>query len=146
MVAVVGILVWIGNLFGGSAGENAEPNRYPLPGDNSEGGIDITLPDGSEVRPDEVLTKIWEIHNTGTVFWKDRYMSRMEEDAGGCLSEARVRIPDTAPGQSVQASVKITTSSSPGECYARWKMTDADGSPVFPTKEGIWYKIEVLTQ
>jgi hypothetical protein len=119
--------------------------EYPIAGDDSEFVKDVTMPDRMIVSSNRTFVKTWEIRNSGSVPWYDRYLVRQPGtvESGGCISDSRVRVPDTAPGRTVQISVQVSTSGAPGRCYVEWKMTDRDGKLVFPAKRGVWFDITV---
>ena len=55
----------------------------------------------------------------------------------------RVAVPDTAPGDKVQISVRFTAPGTPGTLLSYWKMAFADGSFCFPPARGVWVKVRV---
>jgi transcriptional regulator with XRE-family HTH domain len=131
--------------------------QQPIKGDSTSFLQDVTYPDGELVKPNEWLTKTWELTNTGTVVWKNRHLLCMDEDiavftrlgesikVGESLRPLsnRVAIPETKPGQSVQVSVKLLTPSQPGTVLSYWKAVFDDGSFCFPALAGVWCKVRV---
>jgi hypothetical protein len=112
---------------------------------DSSSFIRETFPDGSPVRINEQFTKTWELRNTGSVVWRDRYLTR--QAPGGaldlCSSPSRVPIPTTLPGQDIEISVPVTAPSLPGSCRVDWKMTDANGKPFFPGITSLFFLVNV---
>ncbi|WP_159943855.1 MULTISPECIES: BTAD domain-containing putative transcriptional regulator [unclassified Nocardiopsis] len=122
----------------------AEGSVRPVPGDNSRFDGDITFPDGSLVEPGLEFVKVWQISNTGSVPWHERYLTAQEERrVGSCNTPERVPVPPAAPGESVLVSVTVTAASEPGQCKVVWKMTDADGRFYFPQLKGIFFDVTV---
>jgi Ig-like domain from next to BRCA1 gene len=121
------------------------PTAPRTPGDNSAFIADVTYPDGSTVTEGQHFLKRWKIRNTGTVLWASRYLAPVGSSTGLCSYPARVKVPDTRPGQDVIISVPVTASTSPGLCFVTWKMVTAAGSLYFPNEIGIWFSVKVIT-
>lgn len=119
-----------------------------IPGDDSLFVADVTLPDGATLHPGEQALKVWEIQNTGSVPWHERYLQRMDLPAapGTCGTPDRVLIGDTAPGEHVMISVPLTASARPGRCWIGWKMVDAAGREFFTTRRPVYLLVNVVTQ
>ncbi len=49
---------------------------YPIPGDASTFVADVTIPDGTLMKPYQLFEKTWRIRNSGTVLWKGRWLAR----------------------------------------------------------------------
>ena len=109
--------------------------------DDSRFEGDITYPDETLVPPNSSFTKIWRIRNTGTVFWANRYLVRVNEDP--CKAPEVVAIPQTAPGEAVDIAVSVQTPSEPGRCRIYWKMADEQGRTLFPLKRPIFLDVRV---
>jgi hypothetical protein len=120
-------------------------SSYPVSGDDSAFVRDVTIPDGTPVAIGQKFLKTWEIRNTGSVFWHDRYLTRQGKTQGPdvCTSDLRVPIPDTAPGHIAEISVWVTAPSTPALCHVEWKMTDINGHLMFPGKSGIFFEVNV---
>jgi len=106
---------------------------------------DITMPDGSVVKVKQRFVKQWEIENVGNVPWVDRYLVRQGPAAapGRLESSERVPIPKTMPGERCVLSVELTAPSTPGSCYAEWKMTDAHGKKSLPDQLPVYISVDV---
>lgn len=94
---------------------------------------DVTVPDGSDVRVAEEFVKIWEIRNTGNVTWKRRYLQRQgaREGPGLISSSAKVPIPTTEPGETVQVKLAMKAPLTPGTTTCKWEMVDKRGNMYF---------------
>jgi DNA-binding SARP family transcriptional activator len=119
-----------------------------VPGDNSRFVADVTIPDGAPVHVGQPFTKVWEIQNTGTVEWRDRYLLRQGILAapGLCSSPARVPLATTPPAGYLRISVTFVAPTLPGSCRVDWKMADAQGRLAFPNKQGLYVIVSVVEQ
>jgi DNA-binding SARP family transcriptional activator len=116
-----------------------------VPGDNDRFIADVTIPDGTTVHTGQQFTKTWEIQNTGTMPWHNRFLQRqgLLDGPGLCASVARVPVQETQPGQDVRISVTFTAPKLPGSCYVDWKIVDANGHLTFPHKAGLYVTVNV---
>lgn len=112
------------------------PARYPIDGDASEFIADISIPDGTLVRPGEKFIKTWRIKNSGTVPWDSRFLSRIGPPVAHGLprSAGRVSIDYTPPGEFVDISVPMRAHYLAGSSQVLWKMTDEEGYEFFPDR------------
>ncbi|WP_162834609.1 NBR1-Ig-like domain-containing protein [Amycolatopsis circi] len=116
-------------------------------GDNSKFVGDVTVPDGTEIHVGETVQKVWELQNTGSVIWHQRYLQRMDlpPSPGSCRTPDRVLIGDTPPGDHVMVSVPLTASPAPGRCWIGWKMVDANGAEFFTTRRPVYVLVTVVS-
>lgn len=121
----------------------SKPSAPLIPGDNSSFVADVTYPDGAAAIEGQHLQKKWEIKNTGTVLWENRYLVANGTHTGLCTYPARVPVPLTRPGHTAIISVPVIASDSPGVCFATWKMETNSGKLYFPNEVGIWFSIKV---
>jgi len=121
------------------------PTEPRIPGDISQFIADVTIPDGTVVRPGERFVKTWEILNAGTATWRGRFLARgaFPADNGSCETPAKVPVPDTRPGGKVQVSVPVTAPSTPGSCWVGWKMVDGEGNSFLPGARPIFFVVNV---
>jgi hypothetical protein len=111
------------------------------PHDDSVFERDVTFPDGSVVKKGIAFTKIWRIRNTGTVTWRGRYLTRIND--APCQAPKRVGIRAVLPGESVDIAVPVRAADAPGRCKIYWKMTSEDGTPLFAEKKPIFLDVTV---
>jgi hypothetical protein len=133
---------------GGASSSSSSPVSLStgslVPGDGSAFVRDVTYPDYSKVQANTHFTKIWELEDTGIVRWTGRYLAALGPSSGKCTYPARVSIPATSPGATVDISVKVTAPSTPGLCFVTWRMVTPSGSLYFPgDTSGIWFKVDV---
>lgn len=107
---------------------------------NNSGFIaDVTIPDGTTVAPGQTFVKTWEVINTGTTTWDNRYSWHFE--AGAPLGVVhQVTSPLVHPGATVQFYVRMRAPTKPGLYRGWWQMTDPSGN-VFGTQA--WVSIRV---
>jgi hypothetical protein len=89
---------------------------------------DVTVPDGTDMQPDETFTKTWRLKNRGTCTWTPDYM--LVFSGGSQLSETTaVRLPAyVAPGQTVDVSVLLTAPYIPGGYTSYWMLRNPSGA------------------
>jgi hypothetical protein len=117
-------------------------------GDASRFVRDVEGADGMVLAPNQRFTKVWEIQNVGSLVWEGRYLQRLgaPEGPGLIRSAARVPLPTTRPGETVQVRVEMEAPSTEGTTIARFKMVDKDGSLCFPDRypEGLFVTVNVV--
>jgi hypothetical protein len=121
------------------------PAGPAIPGDGSRFISDITIPDGTTVGLGETFVKVWEIQNSGTVLWRNRYLQRddLPVPPGGCRTPDRIPVGDTLPNERVKISVTVTAPDRPSSCMVKWKMIDHEGRQFFPTARPIYFLVHV---
>lgn len=140
--ATVGGLLWL--LVAAGSPLAGSPPVPPIDGDATEFVADVTIPDGSAVAAGSQFVKTWEIRNSGSVAWTDRYLQRMEGgDGEACRTLERVPVPPTPPGAPVRVSVTVEAPTRPATCTVHWKMVDADGRAYFPTSRPLFFEVTV---
>jgi hypothetical protein len=122
------------------------PSASPvfMAGDDATFISDVTYPDGSKVTVGSTFVKKWELKNTGSVRWVNRYLAAIGPSQGACTFPARVPVPATNPGQTVIISVPVTAPSTPQLCYVPWKMVTANNVLYFPSFIGVWFEVKVV--
>ena len=83
---------------------------------------DTTYPDGTVVKKNKDIQKIWRVQNTGTCTWDDGFaLVPVTGDAKGTW-EITQKSQFVAPGETVDIGIYITTPSKLGEWGGCWKM------------------------
>lgn len=117
------------------------------PDDRSEFVADLTIRDGTIVRPGERLVKRWRLRNAGAVPWRGRSLERIGAASGPAVisSPHRVPIRETMPGETVDIAVELIAPPLPGSTIAYWQMVDEGGMPCFPDRyhHGIYVELVV---
>lgn len=89
---------------------------------------DVTIPDGKVFAPGDTFTKTWRLKNRGTCPWTPDYM--LVFAGGDRLGDTTaVRLPGyVAPGQTVDVSVNLAASDSPGKYIGYWMLRNPSGA------------------
>jgi hypothetical protein len=77
--------------------------------------------------------------------WVGRYLERQgpAEAPGRLRSAERTSIPDTLPGRTCIIEVELVAPSTPGSCYAEWKMIDDRGQFYLPGQLPVYVSVDV---
>ncbi len=86
---------------------------------------DVTIPDGTVMRPEQSFTKTWRIRNSGSTKWSGYSLAFVSDAQMG--APAIVSVPTTAPGTTVDISVPMTAPTEAGFYRSDWQMRTADG-------------------
>ncbi len=142
VAAGAALFTWLAPLSGkNEPTAQATPTRAATPYDDSAFEQDVTHPDGTVVKSGTEFTKIWRIRNTGTIPWRGRYLTRLNDTP--CQAPKRVEIRVVQPGEPVDIAVRVRASDSPGRCKIYWKMTDGTGTQLLSTKRPIFLDVVV---
>jgi hypothetical protein len=88
--------------------------------------VDVTIPDGTPMTPNQEFVKTWKIKNTGNCTWGDGYglvYSYGERMSGKPVALSAV----VQPGQEVEISVNFKAPGGIGEYTSAWQMSNANG-------------------
>jgi hypothetical protein len=89
---------------------------------------DVTIPDGTVLKPGQDFQKIWRVINSGTCAWDDGYVLVYQ---GGKLDGYNVKIEKTKdfvqPGQVKDFGVDLTASLTEDHYEECWRMRDDGG-------------------
>ncbi len=110
---------------------------------------DITIPDGVEIPPGSIFTKIWEIQNNGSCTWDKTYSVAFTGE--GSSLGADIPAPILAdgkvePGETVRISYELTAPDQFGMYNSDWKLLDGNGDLFGIGEDGdeaFWLEIEV---
>lgn len=93
---------------------------------------DVTIPAGTEFRPETQMEKVWQVRNSGTCAWGVGYgLSRIGGEALSALDQ--VAVPPTAAGQPVDLTITLQAPSEAGTYTNTWQLHSPDGTPFGPT-------------
>ena len=89
---------------------------------------DVTIPDNTELTPDESFEKTWRIQNTGTCTWSTGYRLAFAEGnpMGGPPTVPLAQ--SVPPGSEVEISVSLTAPDTPGPQRSDWMLQAPDGT------------------
>jgi hypothetical protein len=111
-----------------------QPTPLPICSNNLTYISDLTIPDGSIVKPGEVLDKRWRIENSGSCNWDERYRLRL---TGGQELGSTADIPLYPARSHSQAVIRMRLSAptTTGSYRSAWQAFDPDGTafgdPIF---------------
>lgn len=104
-----------------------EPDQTQACTDRARFVDDITIPDGTVIRPGQTFTKTWRLANEGTCTWTTDYAivflqgTRMSK-------EAQLNLPaPVLPGDTVDLSVRLTAPETAGSFQADWLLANSAG-------------------
>ena len=104
-----------------------------IPGD-ATAFVSHTIPNGTLMKPGEVFTETWTIHDAGSVPWKNRRLERQGPLTGPGLitSQRYTDIPDTDPGEEAIITAVLKAQGYDATAIAYFKMVDESGLLCFP--------------
>ncbi len=88
---------------------------------------DVTIPDGTVLKPNELFTKTWRLKNVGSCSWTSAYavVFNSGDAMGGPSTQALAG--NVNPGQTVDISVDLTAPATAGNYKGFWKLRNAAG-------------------
>ncbi len=106
---------------------------------------DLSIPDGSYMKPNERFTKIWQVRNTGSCTWNPGYYLALFK--GTQMGEDRVNVDRSVPpGGVIDLSIKLTAPPSVGNYRGHFTMYTPNGIRFMTSsgsQDGIWVDIRV---
>ncbi len=115
--------------------------------DQAEFKGDITIPDGTQLSPNQEFTKTWRFKNIGTCTWTSDYTIVFYSGEGMNGPASQFFLGNVVPGESLDISVTLQAPAAPGHYRAVWKLKNADGDlfGVIQQPEGLfWVDIVVV--
>lgn len=95
---------------------------------------DITIPDGTQVDPQEILDKRWLVENNGTCNWDRRFNLRLIAGPGMGASPDMALFPARS-GSQAEIRIQFTGPQEPGIYRSAWQAVDPQGNlfgdPIF---------------
>ncbi len=89
---------------------------------------DLTIPDGTQVKPGEQIDKRWEVENSGDCDWGEGYTVRlMSGDAMGAAEEQSLY--PAAAGAKATIQIIFTAPDKPGTYRSAWQAATPNGDP-----------------
>ena len=106
---------------------------------------DLSIPDGSYMKPNERFTKIWQVQNTGSCTWNPGYYLALFK--GTQMGADRVNVDRSVPpGGVIDLSIKLTAPPSEGSYRGHFTMYTPTGIRFMTSsgsQDGIWVDIQV---
>jgi hypothetical protein len=126
---------------GGFMPPTVEPSLTPLPAtaaplptkvaectDTLSYMEDITIPDGTEVKPGDKLDKRWQIRNNGTCDWDGTYTLKLIAGTGMGGPEVQALYPARA-GSAAVIRVELTAPTETGTYRSAWQAYNGSDEP-----------------
>lgn len=105
--------------------------RVDPQGDVEDKGVyvsDVTIPDGTIVKPGATVVKVWAIKNIGPTTWKTAYRLAYLDGLKDAKEMLYVHLPnEVKPNLTVQVSVTFTAPSETGTYMSYWRLVNGDG-------------------
>jgi transcriptional regulator with XRE-family HTH domain len=123
---------------------------------------DVSIADNEILGTRQHFIKTWLIQNVGDVVWRSRRLLCVDDDyviarpdPDGFLvpvvvsrvqpDRDEVEVPDLAPGESSEITIRFTAPEQPGTVVSVWKMVDAEGWFCYPGQQiDLWLKVRVV--
>ena len=97
---------------------------------NSEFGGDLSIPDGTVMKPGEAFTKTWKVRNIGICTWNEGfYFAAWIGPASMSVNTYYFHNANnyTDPGEAIDIGINMTAPETPGDYVAHWTMFDNYG-------------------
>ena len=104
------------------------PLATPCPGEDAAFVADVTIPDGTLIKPGEQFVKTWHVRNSGRCVWSTDYHLTYVD---GQLMDAPSSVElteEVRPGQITDISVTFIAPREPGPVKSRWQMQNPQGA------------------
>lgn len=105
-----------------------KPTPTPLCADNLMFLDDLTIPDGSLVKPGDRLDKRWKVQNNGTCNWDERYRLKLIAGPGMGVPVQQALAPALSGSDTVIRMVFIAPEE-PGNYRSAWQAYDPQDQP-----------------
>jgi hypothetical protein len=101
---------------------------------NSAFNGDITIPDGTVMKPWQKFQKVWKVKNTGTCTWDQGFSFNPVEGPPSMATHLspyyfQTKSNFVAAGESVDIAINMYAPGDPGQYVAHWHMYDDNGKP-----------------
>lgn len=107
---------------------------------------DVSIPDGTLIRPGQKFTKVWEFKNVGNCTWTESYaVVHVYGQLMGVASPVPLR-KVVHPGENVEISLNMQAPYIPACWVGWWKFQDEEGNRFgidFKFAEVFWVKVNV---
>jgi hypothetical protein len=129
------------------SGNAQNPNQpgAPTPTASCSDGLlwqnDLSIPDGSQVAPGSVLDKQWQVKNSGTCNWDERYTLRLTAGVDMGAVSPQLLVPARGGSEAV-VQITFTAPAEAGRYRSAWQAYNPDG---LPFGDPIYIEIVVTT-
>ena len=88
---------------------------------------DVTIPDGTILKPNEAFTKTWRLKNVGTCSWTAAYAIVFSSGDAMSGPATQALAGNVNPGQTVDVSIDLKAPATDGDYRSFWKLRNAAG-------------------
>jgi hypothetical protein len=111
--------------------------------------IDVTMPDGTRLRPGQSFSKTWRLMNAGSCTWGQGYSAVWF--SGEIMSPSRIQFLRSvvSPGQSIDITIEMVAPKKAGIYQSNWKLSDPNANLFGIGPNGaapFWVLIEVIEE
>jgi hypothetical protein len=109
--------------------------------------FDITVPDGTNFRPNEVFSKTWRLINNGTCPWTRKYSTVWFSGTSLGANQSEYLGAEVLPGGSIDITLDMIAPNRPGTYQANWKLRSEDGKlfGIGPNGDApFWVSVDVI--
>lgn len=104
------------------------PSPTPVCSDDLDYLQDLTIPDGSLMSPGQSIDKRWQVLNSGSCNWDQRYSLRLiSGDAMG--TDGSIPLYPARAGAEAMLQILFTAPREPGTYECQWQAVNPDGTP-----------------
>ncbi len=128
-----------------------KPPDMPIPCNQAAAGhpVDVTVSDGTHMKPGEVFSKTWRLENFGTCIWTTDYAVVWFSGVNMGVTDVKPFTGPVQPGQIVDITVDMVSPDQPGTYQSNWKLRNAEGAlfGIGPNGDApFWARIEVVAE
>jgi hypothetical protein len=111
--------------------------------------MDVTIPDGTRLRPGQSFSKTWRLVNAGSCTWAQGYSAVWF--SGELLGQSRIQFlrASVQPGQSIDVTIEMIAPKKAGVYQSNWKLSDSNANLFGIGPNGaapFWVAIEVIEE
>ena len=104
------------------------PSPTPPCNDDLDYLQDLTIPDGTTMAPGQLIDKRWQVSNSGTCNWDERYQLRLVSgDAMG--ADSSLLLYPARAGTQATLRILFTAPATAGTYECQWQAVNPDGVP-----------------
>jgi hypothetical protein len=127
------------------------PSQPKIPCDQAAAGrpIDVTIPDETPLKPNQVFSKTWRLVNSGSCSWTAEYAVVWFSGVEMGVNREQFFLGRINPGQSVDVTVDMLTPTQGGIYQSNWKLRNPSGKLFGLGPNGdapFWARIEVVPE
>lgn len=113
--------------------------------DNNIFVADLTIPDGTVMKPGEDFTKVWAVQNTGNCTWDDGYsliyVGGSTPNLDPVNFDIKIEEDFVSPGETADFDIKLTTPCTVGKYEGHWRMRN-DRGQYFGTILSVYVEVQ----